>query len=419
MSSDPSRIWSAPEPFSGNGQAAEPSPDDEHAEPLAVVAAGQLLTDFPELRKPLVEGFMRMTETANMIDAAKGGKTHTAIDLALSVATGRAWLGRFTIANPGPVLYVDAELHPNTMSRRIASICSARGIFSDEILGKLDVLSLRGRLRNIFQLRPWFAEHAAGKYRMIVLDALYRLIPEGIDENSNSDMTRVFNAVDQIAEATGAAVLIVHHASKGVQAGKSVVDVGSGASAMARATDSHIIFRQHNEEACKVMEMAGRSWPPLQPAVLRWNYPTWSIDDTLDPTDLRENNRRRRREEKADDSTPAEPVKEWTPEAFAAEFVTSEPQDRKTIAATAELQGIGVRRIDTLLTVGISKGIVHRWTYPKDRTVYLATREQQVTETISHSHSHAHSPPTPPGDGKRHAGADESARVRVKRKAGK
>ena len=59
------------------------------------------------------------------------------------------------------------------------------------------------RLKNIFELRPWLAENTAGKYRLIVLDALYRLIPEGIDENSNSDMTRVFNAIDQIADAAG------------------------------------------------------------------------------------------------------------------------------------------------------------------------------------------------------------------------
>jgi hypothetical protein len=361
---------------------SENQPDADAAPKLSAVGAGELLANFPELRPPLIEGVLRLTESANMIDAAKGGKTHTAIDLALCVPTGRAWLGRYAIINPGAVLYIDAELHPNTMARRIASICSARGIFSDEIAGKFDVLSLRGRLKNIFELRFWLAKHAAGgKYRLIVFDALYRLIPEGIDENSNSDMTRVFNAIDQIGEETGAATLIIHHASKGVQAGKSVVDVGSGASAMARATDSHIIFRQHEQEGCKVMEMAGRSWQPLSPVVLRWTYPTWNIDETLDPTDLRENNRRKRKEEKADDSTPAETPEPWTAERFVATFVTDKPLDKQTILAKATTSGISQRKADAFLRLAMDAKAVHRWAFPKVTTVYLASIEQPVTQT--------------------------------------
>jgi hypothetical protein len=373
-------------PFIGPGEIPSPEPAADDAQPeLSAVGAGDLLRDYPTLRPPLIDGVLRLTETANMIDAAKGGKTHTAIDLALAVATGRAWLGRYAIVNPGAVLYIDAELHPNTMARRIASICSARGIFSDEIAGKFDVLSLRGRLKNIFELRVWLAKHAAGgKYRLIVFDALYRLIPEGIDENSNSDMTRVFNAIDQIGEETGAACLIIHHASKGVQAGKSVVDVGSGASAMARATDSHLIFRQHAEDGFKVMEMAGRSWPPLTPVVLRWTYPTWDIDDTLDPTDLRENNRRKRAEPTPDASTPVEPPPEpWTTETFATRYLSSEPKSQRAIIDQAVISGgLSERTASRLCRLAIDQRLAHRWTFADDRrTVFLASVEQEITQT--------------------------------------
>jgi hypothetical protein len=349
---------------------------------LSIASAGDLLKDFPELRQPLVDGVLRMTETMNVIDAAKGGKTHTAIDLALSIVTGRMWLAKYPIINPGPVLYIDAELHPATMARRIASICSARGIFSTEIAGGLDVLSLRGKLKDIFQLKPYLAENAAKKYHAIIFDALYRLIPEGIDENSNSDMTRVFNAIDQIGESTGAACIIIHHASKGVQAGKSVVDVGSGASAMARATDSHIIFRQHTEDGCKVMEMAGRSWPPLDPVVLRWTYPTWNIDDTLDPTDLRENNRRKRKEESADASTPTEPAPEpWTVDRFVSSFVTDSDQAKALIVARARQSGLANRAVDDLIRLAISEQKIHRWHRPKSNEIRLANIPQPITET--------------------------------------
>jgi hypothetical protein len=356
-------------------------PEDEPLQPLEAVGAGKLLIDYPELRPPLIDGILRMTETCNSIAAAKVGKTHAAIDLGLSVCTGRAWLGRFRIVNPGPVLYVDAELHPNTTARRIAAICSARGIFTNEIDGKFDVLNLRGKLRNIFQLMPWFIEHASKKYRLIVLDALYRLIPEGIDENSNSDMTRVFNVVDQIADATGAAILAIHHASKGVQASKAVVDVGSGASAAARATDSHLIYRQHEEDGCVVMELAARSWPPLSPVVLRWTYPTWDIDEKLDPTLLRTENRRKRAEEKAGGEAKPEPFA-WTAEKFTASFVGGEPRTEAMILSAADVSGLSERRAKRLLSTAVDTALVYRWVYQdRKRPHRFATIEQPVTLT--------------------------------------
>ena len=49
-----------------------------------------------------------------------------------------------------------------------------------------------------------------------------------------------------LAIQTGAAFVLVHHSTKGSQAEKSVTDTGSGAGAMSRAVDSHIVwlFRQ-------------------------------------------------------------------------------------------------------------------------------------------------------------------------------
>jgi len=45
------------------------------------------------------------------------------------------------------------------------------------------------------------------------------------------------------------------------------------------------VLRPHDEPGCIVLDAATRSWPPLESVVLRWNYPTWSIDQQLDPND--------------------------------------------------------------------------------------------------------------------------------------
>ncbi len=151
------------------------------------------------------------------------------MQLAVCVATGAARLDTFR-CEAGRVLYVDCELHPQTFARRLAGIAIAMGCTSDALAGRLDAMLMRGRLRDIYGLIGLLLPHA-GRYDLIVLDALYRLIPPGVDEDSNSEMTQVYNAVDSMAERMKSTVLIVHHASKGYQGGKSVVDVGAGAGA--------------------------------------------------------------------------------------------------------------------------------------------------------------------------------------------
>jgi hypothetical protein len=312
-------------------------------EEVRPVSALEMVDSYPELKPALVNGFLRETETCNIVAAAKIGKTHLAMDLALCVCSGCRWLGRFDVVSPGRVLYCDAELHKHTAARRLAAICDAKGLDRSQLAG-IDVLSLRGKRVNIFGLGGMIYP---GKYRLVVLDALYRLIPEGIDENSNSDMTRVFNCIDRMADESGAAVVVIHHTSKGSQANKSVTDTGSGASAMARAADSHLVLRHHKEPGCVVLEAAARSWPPLSPVVLRWEHPLYRVDDRLAPSDLRQEGKKR----------PAMVEDTWTPERFVSEFVDSEPKEQRLILARAKGL-LSARKAQGLLVLAQNQGLV-------------------------------------------------------------
>ena len=354
---------------SGNGKAKP--------EPLIALPASRLLADFPELKAPVIDGLLRETELLNLISAAKAGKTYLAINLAIAVATGQMWLRTFPV-QMGRVLYVDAELHPATMSRRLAAICSAMGLMSDSIADRLDVLHLRGRLRNLIELRSFFTSIKPGHYKLILLDALYRFLPPDCDENSNSDMARCFNLIDCYAEHTRSAFVIVHHASKGIQGHKSIVDVGAGASAQARATDSHLILRAHETDGAIVLDCAARSWPPINSTCLRWQYPLWVPAPDLDPTALKVDAPRRRKPQ----PEPAEPAAEpWTANRFVREFVTETPQARQTIVARAKEQGLSKRRCDELLALAEADGMAFRWTGRRyNEPVRLATIPQQVIE---------------------------------------
>ena len=112
------------------------------------------------------------------------------------------------------------------------------------------------------------------KHDVIVIDALYRILPEGISENDNADSQR-HNRLDGLARKNSASIIVIHHASKGNQSEKSVTDVGAGAGAIARATDTHMVIRPHAEEGYHVFEAVTRSGPSPDPMTCKFDFPRW------------------------------------------------------------------------------------------------------------------------------------------------
>ena len=293
-SANPANTWPlTPEQdrlAAGNGKHATRQTDEEEPRkpPIVPVRFSELSSSHPHLRKPIIDGVLREGETVNVISSPKIGKSWLVADLTLSVCVGSDWLGRFPV-DAGRVLILDNELHPETISHRIRRVADARGHFEADYADNLDVCSLRGCLADVYDLGArLFQDITAGTYRLIVVDAFYRSIPAGIDENSNSGIAQVYNAIDHYALQLGCGFVLVHHSTKGSQAGKTVTDVGAGAGAQSRATDTHLILRPHEEPGAVVLEAAARSWPPIDPVVLRWDFPVWNVDGDLDPAALKQ-----------------------------------------------------------------------------------------------------------------------------------
>ncbi len=250
------------------------------------VTVGKMIDDNPHLHRPVVDGLLREGEVANIISTSKVGKSWLAYGLVLSVLTGRPWLDRFETTK-GRVLLIDNELHLATLAHRIRVVAEAMGIPPSEYREMVDVWALRGQLRDIHAIGDDVSRIFAGTYRLIIVDALYRMVPADASENDNAAMARLYSALDGYAGMTGAAWVCIHHATKGSQTDKRVTDVGAGAGAQSRAADAHIVLREHEDKAVMVLEAAVRSYPPVDPLPLRWSYPVWLPDGQADPTRLR------------------------------------------------------------------------------------------------------------------------------------
>lgn len=195
--------------MSGARESADAATNGEGARLIDHVVEGPQVLDLPAPAW-VVDGMVPAGGLVMPYGPPKAGKSLVAIDLALSVATGRPWAGNQV--HPGNVLYVAAE-GVGGLAARVAAWLEHRD---------LDALSLGftywlTRPINLFDAGEVGALVDLCRRDMrvvlIVLDTFARCTV-GAEANSASDMGRVVNALDVIRTATGAAVMPVHHAGK-------------------------------------------------------------------------------------------------------------------------------------------------------------------------------------------------------------
>jgi len=343
--------------------------------PAAPKSLRQQMAEYPEMRPPVIHGLARQSETINMIAPTKTGKSWQAAALALNVATGRAFLGLYPCER-GDVLILDNELHGETIANRIPRVAAALGIPLADVADHVFIENLRGRLMDIYGLRDYLADVQPGRYKIIVLDAFYRFLPRDADENSNADISSMYNILDAIADRLGCSFVLIHHSSKGSQTGKSITDVGSGAGAQSRASDTHLILRAHEQDNCFVLDAAARSWPPIKPICLRWEFPVFRPAPDLDPAALKPDRPRRIRPPKE----PAPPVKAWNTAGFVEDFLTDKPKPRAAIVESARAQGLSENRAKGLLSAAVGEGIAFCWRFGPTAPMQFATTKQPGLE---------------------------------------
>jgi hypothetical protein len=167
--------------------------------------------------------------------APGSGKSFVALDLAFSIAAGVQWLGRTALA--GGALYVAAE-GLGGLGQRVAAWKHARG-FAGQQLGvgfvtnAVDMLEVANSAR-IIQA----TEHVRSPVRLVVIDTLARSMVG--DENDTRDMGKFVAAADRIREATGAAVLVLHHTRKDS-------DVERGNTQLRGAVDTLILCAEEDD----------------------------------------------------------------------------------------------------------------------------------------------------------------------------
>jgi KaiC/GvpD/RAD55 family RecA-like ATPase len=241
-------------------------------------------TKFQKMPEQVIQGLAHKGEVLTVVGGSKTRKTYFVYQLILSIAFGLDWLGYKT--TPGRVLIIDNELLRPSIRRRLRSVANGLGLDEKQIFDHIDISAQRDNPMDVEELLERVRDIGPGGYSTIVVDSLYKSYPNGVDENSNSGMTRVFRALAQMGQTADALVVVSHHFSKGSQQGRAVADLGSGAGAQSRSTDCHLVLRPHKDKGHLIIDFVVREFaPPEQGFVIRDAFPLWELAPDKNPND--------------------------------------------------------------------------------------------------------------------------------------
>ena len=223
-------------PFECGARLPEPAPSFEVAAPVAPQAVGKryLLRPASELWAPLpplryiADPVIPRATVAELVAFGASGKTWLAVDLAVAVAAGRPWLGRWPCP-AGRVAILDWENGDRELRRRLMAI-------SPEELPGIEACTAPTISMTDEVFAAAIAAVATGR-DLVIVDT-FRAATGGADEN-DSTIRAPLDALRRVAEVTGCAFFVLLHARKSAPtAGQSDPrEVGRGSSALFDAAD--------------------------------------------------------------------------------------------------------------------------------------------------------------------------------------
>lgn len=207
----------------------------------------------------LVKGIWAKGAKGFIAGDPKTYKSTAAIDLAISVATGKPFLGHFPVVSRGPVLYVDEENQSGLTQARFSQILQFKGLqkqgyIPDQRIKRVHIASKEGfRLTNDDSI-TWIKKYVAeNEIKLVILDPLY-YVAQGVPENGE-EMIDLLVDLDTLAAQMGVALIIIHHFKK--QSRDNPADADdfqrmSGTGAFGRWFESILMMSRNGEEGVKV-----------------------------------------------------------------------------------------------------------------------------------------------------------------------
>jgi hypothetical protein len=226
---------------------------------LKVVQVSRVGTGDPQTPPWLIDRLWGSQAVGVIGGAPKSCKSWLALEMALSVASGRPCLGCFEAIDTGAVLVYAAEDSPRQVRARLEGLARARQADFEDLAVHL-ILEPKLRLDVPQDQERLAAALRAHRPRLLVLDPFVRL--HRADENSAAEVSALLADLRGWQREFGVAIVLVHHTRKsnGDAGGQAL----RGSSDLHAWGDSNLYLRRNGEDLVLSMEHRwARSGEPL------------------------------------------------------------------------------------------------------------------------------------------------------------
>jgi AAA domain len=184
------------------------------------------------------------------------GKTVALQSAAVSIAAGQRVWGAYT-ARHGRVLHIDYEQGPRLTRERYQRLAAGMLVTPDELAGRLVLTSMPQVYTDAPTSEGHFKQKCQG-FDLVIVDS-FRASGQTIEENDSS-ARGVLDMFNRVSDATGAAIVVIHHARKPNQdkAGGGARMAIRGSGAIYDACSSVLVFEGEKGQPTRVSHEKAR-----------------------------------------------------------------------------------------------------------------------------------------------------------------
>lgn len=250
---------------------------------LPTFSAAEAIANGYEMPNILIEDILYRGDIMSINGPSKAGKSFFLLNLALHMCHGKTWFDHDT--KPSKILYLNFEIQKSQFLTRVERVALAINM---KIPENFHVYSPRGQVGVATNdiIGPLVNTIRNEKIDAIFIDPIYKMyrLAGGVDENSNSDMSKLFDILDTICVETEVSIIYAHHYAKGSAGGKFAIDRSSGAGVFGRAPDAILAITELDTAGSMPayrIEPILRNFCSTWSIDVRWDYPVHVIADDL------------------------------------------------------------------------------------------------------------------------------------------
>ncbi|MFD2610363.1 AAA family ATPase [Deinococcus taklimakanensis] len=205
-----------------------------------------------------------------LIGKSKIGKSWFSLQLALAVATGGTFLGQQV--PQGDVLYLALEDVPGRLQTRLQELGAVPGDWANHLefwLKPSDTLD-----DTLAEMERWL--QAAPNAQAIFIDVMGRILPTNPGRDEYQFYTQVLGKIQSLSQEYGVAIVLVHHAKKGISQSGDPFDQILGSTAIMSNSDASLLLERGRNEQQARLHVTGRDVEEREIALQR-NGVHWEL----------------------------------------------------------------------------------------------------------------------------------------------